>query len=137
MPIVTERGFEAVDAPAAQLLPLAAIEAGGADAPYAVELPNDADVRSLIPYLGRTELIAIEFPDFADGRGFSMARRLRALGYEGRLRARGHLIADQFPLARNCGFDEVEIDDAVAARQPEPQWLAALVMGGQALRARP
>ena len=46
------------------------------------------------------------------------------MGYNGRLRAKGHVIADQYAMARRAGFDEVEIDDDLAARQPEDQWLA-------------
>ena len=68
-------------------------------------------------------LIAIDFP-LNDGRGFSLARRLRALGYAGRLRATGRLVADHYAMARRVGFDEVEISAAVAARQPVEQWLA-------------
>ena len=68
------------------------------------------------------ELIRVAFPAFSDGRGFSLARHLRARGYAGRLRAAGPLIADQFAMARRSGFDEVEIPDELAARQPEAQW---------------
>ena len=46
------------------------------------------------------------------------------MGYAGRLRASGHVLADQYAMARRCGFDEVEIDDDMAARQPEAQWRA-------------
>jgi uncharacterized protein (DUF934 family) len=45
------------------------------------------------------------------------------MGYAGRLRAAGHVIADQYTMARRSGFDEVEIPDALAARQPEAQWM--------------
>ena len=38
------------------------------------------------------------------------------MGYAGRLRAAGPLIADQFRAARRVGFDEVELPDAVAER---------------------
>lgn len=121
MTIVTDTGFapstpvdwsgpEALDGPGEGL---------------AVLLPNDADPAALAGRFGRVALLAVSFPSFADGRGLSLAQRLRALGYTGRLRARGHVIADQFPLARAVGFDEVEIDEALAARQPEAQWLAA------------
>ncbi|MEO0764362.1 MAG: DUF934 domain-containing protein, partial [Pseudomonadota bacterium] len=42
----------------------------------------------------------------------------------GRLRAKGHVIADQYAMARRSGFDEVEIADDLARRQPEAHWLA-------------
>ncbi|MFQ5623308.1 MAG: DUF934 domain-containing protein [Paracoccaceae bacterium] len=87
-------------------------------------LDNDADPLDVQPYFPRLAVIKIPFPSFADGRGFSLARRLRLMGYGGRLRAVGHLIADQYPNARRCGFDEIEIDDDLAARQPANQWLA-------------
>jgi uncharacterized protein (DUF934 family) len=58
----------------------------------------------------------------ADGRGFSIASRLRAMGYRGRLRAAGPLVADQFGIARRVGFDEIELPEALAERQPEAQW---------------
>jgi uncharacterized protein (DUF934 family) len=45
------------------------------------------------------------------------------LGYRGRLRARGHVLADQYAMARRAGFDEVEITAALAARQGQEQWL--------------
>ena len=70
------------------------------------------------------DMVRIAFPSFADGRGFTLARLLRLQGYAGRLRASGHVIADQYAMARRAGFDEVEIDEALAARQPEDQWLA-------------
>jgi uncharacterized protein (DUF934 family) len=66
----------------------------------------------------------VDFPSFADGRGFTIARILRLKGYTGRLRAKGHVLADQYAMARRSGFDEVEIDAELAARQPEDQWLA-------------
>ncbi|KPU83761.1 hypothetical protein JI58_07645 [Marinosulfonomonas sp. PRT-SC04] len=88
----------------------------------AVDVPSDADPEVLRPFLDRIEMIRIEFPSFADGRGFTIARQLRLMGFEGRLRAKGHVISDQYAMARRSGFDEVEIDDALAARQPEAQW---------------
>ena len=69
-----------------------------------------------------TPLIRVNFSSFADGRGFTIARRLRLMGYQGRLRAGGHVIADQYAMARRAGFDEVEISDEIAARQCEDQW---------------
>lgn len=69
-------------------------------------------------------LITVDFPSFADGRGFSVASSLRRLGFTGRLRATGKLVADQYAMARRSGFDEVEIGPDMAARQPEDQWLS-------------
>lgn len=88
-----------------------------------VDVPSDADPDVLLTLLDRIDLIRIDFPSFADGRGFTIARRLRLMNYEGRLRAKGHLIADQYAMARRSGFDEVEINASLAARQPEAQWM--------------
>ena len=90
----------------------------------ALDLPSDAEPDDLAGRLEGVEMIRVDFPSFADGRGFTIARRLRLMGYTGRLRARGHVIADQYAMARRSGFDEVEIDQALAERQPEDQWLA-------------
>ncbi|MBT0956377.1 DUF934 domain-containing protein [Alphaproteobacteria bacterium KMM 3653] len=93
------------------------------DAPEALSLASDADLTTLGPLDG-VELIRVQFPSFADGRGFTIARSLRRMGYTGRLRAEGHVIADQYTMARRAGFDEVEIPADLAARQPQDQWLA-------------
>lgn len=87
----------------------------------ALDVPSDinpADI-TITPSL---QMIRVDFPSFADGRGFTIARMLRLAGYTGRLRARGHLIADQYAMARRTGFDEVEITHDLAARQPQEQW---------------
>jgi uncharacterized protein (DUF934 family) len=52
------------------------------------------------------QVIAIAFPKFGDGRGFSSARLLRDRhGYKGELRAIGDVFRDQFFFMRECGFD--------------------------------
>ena len=86
---------------------------------------NTASLCSIEPYLGAVDLISIVFPSFSDGRGLSLAKRLRRAGFKGTLRAAGPLIADQFAEALACGFDEVKLPDALAARQPLQQWLRA------------
>ena len=85
----------------------------------ALHVPSHADPAT-IP-LG-AEIVRVDFPSASDGRGFTIARMLRLRGYEGRLRAHGHVLADQYAMARRAGFDEVEIPDDLAARQPEEQW---------------
>ena len=117
--IVTDRGFAPDDFTGKFACPDAA-----ANDVEAVALPSDTDPARLPALARQARAICIDFPSFADGRGFTLARQLRLLGFAGRLRARGHVIADQYAMARRAGFDEVEIDAALAARQPEAQWLA-------------
>lgn len=88
----------------------------------ALELAPDTCLSTLEDKLAGVTMVCVDFPSFSDGRGFTIARRLRSLGYAGRLRARGHVLADQYAMARRSGFDEVEISDELAARQPAPQW---------------
>jgi uncharacterized protein (DUF934 family) len=102
----------------------------------AVDLPSTADARALAPRLTAIPLIRVDFPAFSDGRGFTIARLLRAMGYTGRLRAKGHVLADQYAMARRAGFDEVEISDTLAARQPEDQWRARANWRAHDYRAR-
>lgn len=88
-----------------------------------ITLTSDTGPEMLVDHLHR-KLIAIDFPAMSDGRGFSLARRLREIGFDGTLRAVGLLIADQYAMARRVGFDEVQISPELAARQPQDQWLA-------------
>ncbi|MBV9111287.1 MAG: DUF934 domain-containing protein [Hyphomicrobiales bacterium] len=131
-----EDGFTRVAESAAlpagdMILPLGKISADGPEVlargdRLGVHLPNTAKLDEVWPLLDDVALISIEFPSFADGRGFSLARQLRQRGYRGQLRAFGPLIADQLRHALGCGFDEVETPEAVIARQPISQWGAAL-----------
>lgn len=95
-----------------------------ADGAEVLDLPSDADRAALAAALTTNATIRIAFASFADGRGFTLARRLRQMGFAGHLRASGHVLADQYAMARRSGFDDVEIDRALATRQPEDQWLA-------------
>jgi uncharacterized protein (DUF934 family) len=56
--------------------------------------------------LERAPLVAIEFPKFVDGRGYSSARLLRdRLGYKGELRAVGDVLRDQLFYMHRVGVD--------------------------------
>ncbi len=88
----------------------------------ALDLPADVDVDGLD--LAGARAIRVTVRAFTDGRAFTLARRLRARGFAGRLRIAGPLIADQYAMARRCGFDEVEIPADLARRQPEAHWSA-------------
>lgn len=51
-------------------------------------------------------LIAVHFPAFTDGRGYSTARLLRQRhGFAGELRAIGDILRDQLYELARCGFD--------------------------------
>jgi len=95
---------------------------GAANDCLALDLPSDS-IPEDVDLADGLQMIRIDFPSSADGRGFTIARALRLRGFTGRLRARGHVLADQYAMARRAGFDEVEINDDIAARQPEDQWL--------------
>ena len=119
--IVTDTGFTADSFSGETVTPGTLAEHPG-NGPLALDLAQTTEVADIAADLTRISLIRIAFPAFSDGRGFTVARRLRLAGYTGRLRAQGHVIADQYAMARRAGFDEVEISDDLAARQPEGQW---------------
>lgn len=121
--IVTDTGF-APDDWIHGFVALADIAANDDAAVLAVDLAPTDDPATLADRIARIDAIRIRFAAFSDGRGFTLARRLRAMGFQGRLRAAGHVIADQYAMVRRAGFDEVEIDEGLATRQPETQWLA-------------
>ncbi|MFP3383833.1 DUF934 domain-containing protein [Tritonibacter sp. SIMBA_163] len=96
---------------------------GGFEGAHVLDLTSDTDPASLKGQLDGVEMIRVDFPAFSDGRGFTIARMLRLMGYDRRLRAKGHVISDQYAMVRRVGFDEVEISDDLATRQPEGEWL--------------
>ena len=56
--------------------------------------------------LARFSVIAVDFPKFADGRGYTIARHLRVkLGYTSELRAIGDVLRDQMFYLQRVGFD--------------------------------
>lgn len=64
--------------------------------------------------LPRLALVAVNFPKFTDGRGYSTARILRdRYKFAGELRATGDILFDQLQLYARCGFDTLEITDPV------------------------
>ena len=68
-------------------------------------VPGDK-VEDVVEDLGRFASIAISFPAFTDGRGYSTARLLgERYGFEGEVRAIGDVLTDQIPLMRRCGIN--------------------------------
>ncbi|MGB3165613.1 MAG: DUF934 domain-containing protein [Alteraurantiacibacter sp.] len=89
-------------APGAQVTVDAFLEQDDATA---VRIEPGDDARDLLPHLARIRLVEINFPTFADGRGYSAARVLREEGYDGEIRAVGDVLVDQIGYMRRCGFD--------------------------------
>jgi uncharacterized protein (DUF934 family) len=71
-----------------------------------VWLASDERADDISDDLARFSVIAVEFPKFADGRGYTIARHLRVkLGYTGELRAIGDVLRDQLFYLQRVGFD--------------------------------
>jgi uncharacterized protein (DUF934 family) len=67
--------------------------------------PSD-DPAALADDVGQLPLIAVDFPQFTDGRGYSTARLLREkYGYADELRAIGDILRDQLYYLHACGFN--------------------------------
>lgn len=65
----------------------------------------------------RFALIAVNFPRFGDGRGYSIARLLRERwGYRGELRAIGEVLHDHLYFMEQCGFDAFALREDQDAR---------------------
>ena len=77
----------------------------------AVQIEPGDGVDALLAALDSLALIAVNFPLFTDGRGFSYARELRQRGYQGELRAVGEFLPDQLHYLRRCGFDAFQFAD--------------------------
>ena len=76
------------------------------------------DPEAIAPDLHRLDLVAVNFPKFSDGRGFSTARLLRERhGFDGELRAIGDVGRDQLAFLERCGFDAFQLRDGVDARR--------------------
>ncbi len=77
----------------------------------AVVLCNESP-KALKESLAELKLIAVDFPVFTDGRGFSYARELREqLGFNGEIRAIGGFIRDQLNYLYRCGFNAFALED--------------------------
>jgi phosphoadenosine phosphosulfate reductase len=75
-------------------------------APLGLWLAAGESINEIVTDLSRFALIALDFPNFSDGRSFSTARLLREKhGYAGELRAVGDVLADQLPFMRRVGID--------------------------------
>jgi uncharacterized protein (DUF934 family) len=82
------------------------------DGHQGVRLTTSDDLASLAAHLDRLAIVEIEFPQFTDGRGYSMARLLRErYGFRGEIRAVGEVLRDNLFYLSRCGFDSFVLSD--------------------------
>ena len=118
-PFVRVEEGDAVGPDAAVLLTLSQWQAeperwGAHAGPVGVLLGPDDEPAEIAPDLERLALVAVEFPVFTDGRGFSTARLLRERhGWRGELRAVGDVLRDPLFYMARCGFDTFALADGV------------------------
>ncbi|HEY8068900.1 MAG TPA: DUF934 domain-containing protein [Burkholderiales bacterium] len=71
--------------------------------------PTD-DPAMLAGAVDLARVIAVNFPKFGDGRGYSIGRLLRErYGYKGELRAVGEVARDHLQAMARCGFDAFQL----------------------------
>jgi uncharacterized protein (DUF934 family) len=81
-----------------------------------VHLDSGHQATDLSDDVRHLELVSVEFPSIADGRGYTIGRVLRQrFHFSGELRAVGPIVRDQFPLLHRCGFDAVDARDEAEA----------------------
>ena len=81
-------------------------EALSTRAAIGVWIASDERPEVLKGELDKFAVVAVDFPKFTDGRGYSIAYNLRMrLGYTGELRAIGDVLRDQLFQMHRTGFD--------------------------------
>lgn len=82
------------------------------DSPHPIGLlvsPGE-QIEDVADDLNRFASIAIQFPSFTDGRGYSTARLLvERYHFTGEIRALGDVLQDQIPHMRRCGFNALVV----------------------------
>ena len=121
MPLLIRDGRIVADDWDGQMLSLEELNSGQADLndkdtrPLGVTLTAGQPPATIGVELERLALIAIHFPVFTDGRGFSYARELRERGFTGEIRATGHFIRDQMAYLKRCGCNAFALNDDMDA----------------------
>ncbi|WP_422459189.1 DUF934 domain-containing protein [Endozoicomonas sp. ALB115] len=71
---------------------------------------SDEEPETVANALNQFEVIAVNFPRFMDGRGYSLARLLRErFHYRGDIRAIGDILVDQLYYLKRCGFSSFRL----------------------------
>lgn len=94
--------------------------------------PEDA-LEQIVPLLPNLALVAVAFPKFRDGRGFTHIRALRdQYDWHGEIRAVGDALPDQFLSLVRLGVSSVELGDG----EDPASWSGVLALRG-GLDSRP
>ncbi len=93
-------------------------------------LVNPGDkVEDVAEDVARFASIAVAFPAFTDGRGYSSARLLvERFGFKGELRAVGDVLHDQIPHMWRCGFTALVVSHAATRKALEENRIAAVTL---------
>jgi len=86
--------------------------------PIGILLKSDQSPEGIAGDLESLALVALEFPQFRDGRAYSYARMLRErFGFDGEIRAVGDVLMEQLHFMLRTGFDAFELtgEDPVAS----------------------
>lgn len=76
-------------------------------------LAGDQEPAELAGDLQHFDVVAVDFPRFTNGRGYSVGRLLRErYGWRGELRAIGDIQRDQLSYLARCGFDAFDLRDS-------------------------
>jgi len=79
---------------------------------------GDTVLDEVIDSIRTCEAIAIDFPSFTDGRGYSQARLLREkFDVKSDLRAIGDVLLDQIFFMKRCGISSFELKDGIDAEK--------------------
>lgn len=93
------------------IVPLALWQASPRSDQLAPLLDSDVELgQELAHELHTAPLVAISFPAFTDGRGYTLARLLRErYAISGEIRAVGDVLIDQLFYMARCGFDTFDL----------------------------
>jgi phosphoadenosine phosphosulfate reductase len=95
--------------------------------PLGLLLEPDDRIEDFAGELHRFSSIAIAFPAFTDGRGYSTARLLtERLGYKGEVRAIGDVLADQIAYMWRCGVNALVVTNGATKKALEKGGLATV-----------
>jgi len=92
--------------------------AAASSLPPELVLQPDDDPAAFADRLADLTVVAVNFPKYSDGRGYSIARLLRErYGFKGELRAVGEVARDHLHAMAQCGFDTFQLREGEDAHE--------------------